>query len=296
MSISVVIPVYNDTTALADLLKRLFRSCDGQRIELEVLLVDDGSGNDAWQWLRKLKATHPGRRITLLRLARNSGQHNATLCGLAHAHGDVVVTMDADLQHPPEAVPLLLARLQANGLDLVYGTAQTGHAWPRRLATRVFRLLTRPLGGTSIDGSAFRAIRAGLARELVASASQPFVVVDSFLQKAGNRIEVLPVDHQRRAHGRSSYTFGRLLLMALRIIAAAPEFPRLLLLLAATAASAGLALLFRAGLASNSGTDALRALALLAGALFLAGLHHQAMQQRTQAHLGRRFVLQEKIE
>lgn len=297
MSVSVVIPVFNDTTALMALVHRLYRVSDQIGCRTELLLVDDGSGDETWENLKALKASHPGRNITLLRLVENSGQHNATLCGLAHAQGNFIFTMDADLQHPPEAIPRLLARLREHQLDLVYGTALAGHSWTRRLASRLFKMLTHRLGSPRIEGSAFRAMTAGLARHLIDNAQQPFTVIDSVLQENAAGMEVVAIEHHPREHGESSYTWGRLFLMALHVIVGAREFPRLLLLLAFCLAIPGTGLLVLSTCTTFfSEIDALRGLGLLLTGLFLLFIHLRVTRWNTLSRLRPRFMLGEKIE
>jgi undecaprenyl-phosphate 4-deoxy-4-formamido-L-arabinose transferase len=297
MSVSVVIPVFNDTTMLMELVQRLYQVSDpiGDRIEL--LLVDDGSTPDTWEHLKALKTSLPGHHIILLRLAENSGQHNATLCGLIHAQGSIMVTMDADLQHPPEAIPLLLARLREHQLDLVYGTALAGHPWVRRIASRLFKLLTHRLGSPRIDGSAFRAMKASLARPLIDNENQPFTIIDTVLQGTAARMETLPVEHHVRRHGRSGYTWKRLFIMALHVIAEAPEFPRLLLLLAVCMAVPGMVLLaFDGGMMPPHTIASLRGPALLLGGLFLLFVRQKVALRSALSGLKPRFRLREKIE
>lgn len=297
MSVSVVIPVFNDATMLMELVQRLYHVSDriGDRIEL--LLVDDGSTPETWEHLKALKTSHPGHDIILLRLAENSGQHNATLCGLTNAHGSIIVTMDADLQHPPEAVPLLLARLREQQLDLVYGTALAGHSRARRITSRLFKLLTHRLGSPRIDGSSFRAMKADLARHLAESAKQPFTVIDTALQEKAARMEALPVEHHERRHGKSGYTWTRLFIMAFDVISGSPEFPRLLLLLAGCLAVSGMVMLaFDGGMTSLQAIDSPGGPAFLLGALSLLFLRQKVTRRSALTRLNPRFRLCEKIE
>lgn len=296
MSLSVVIPVFNDTSALAELMQRLYRVSDQQGIKTELLLVDDGSTEATWENLKHLKGAYPERKIILLRLAKNSGQHNATLCGLMQAEGDTLITMDADLQHPPEAIPALLSYLQQQGIDLVYGSAQQGQPWLRRLSSHIFQLLTQEIGKPSIKGSAFRVMKRDLANHLADKTQTPFTVIDSTLQKKAKGMAALTVAHHIRQHGKSSYTWTRLIVMAIHIVTSTPQFFRLLLLMAACTASLGAILLIWALMTSHMTEHANRGIALLSGGFLMLITCQWLRWQLRTASLKPRYTLQEKIE
>ena len=107
--VSVVIPVYNSEQSLEALFARIQSVLEGEGLEFEVILVDDGSADQSWQVIRSLAAN--STKVLGLRMLRNYGQHNALLCGIRQARHAVVVTMDDDLQNPPEEIPGLLARM-----------------------------------------------------------------------------------------------------------------------------------------------------------------------------------------
>lgn len=117
--LSIVIPVYNSEATLPRLVTRLREVLDRQDATYEIVLVDDGSRDQSWSVLEQLKAAH-GARLRIARLLVNSGQHNATLCGLNLSRGEIVVTMDDDLQNPPEEIPKLVDAIQ-RGFDLAIG-------------------------------------------------------------------------------------------------------------------------------------------------------------------------------
>src|SRR3954451_15545871 len=118
-TISVVVPVYNAVETLATLIARLEPVLGGLASDFEVILVDDGSAAETRHAIAALARDHSWvRGISLM---RNYGQHNALLCGIRAARGDITVTMDDDLQNPPEEIPRLVERL-SQGYDVVYGT------------------------------------------------------------------------------------------------------------------------------------------------------------------------------
>ncbi len=132
--LSVVIPVYNSQSTLAILLERLEAVLPGLAPHFELLLVNDGSRDASWEEITRLSARYPWLRG--LCLMRNFGQHNALLCGIRAARYPVIVTLDDDLQTPPEEIPALLAKL-AEGFDVVYGTPrQEQHGLWRDLASQ----------------------------------------------------------------------------------------------------------------------------------------------------------------
>ena len=125
-SISVVVPVYNSELTLPELVKRLQPVLAGLAREYELLLVNDGSRDQSWQVIQRIAAEHGWVRG--INLMRNYGQHNALLCGIRAARFDTLVTMDDDLQHPPEEIHKLLAKLQ-EGFEMVYGFPEHEQAW-----------------------------------------------------------------------------------------------------------------------------------------------------------------------
>lgn len=215
--VSVVIPVYNGSASLEALTSRLRAVLGASGRGYEILLVDDGSRDGSWTKIRELAARWP--EVRGLTLMRNYGQHNAVLCGLRAARHPVLVTMDDDLQNPPEEIPLLLAKLE-EGFDVVYGVPRAErHGLWRDLASRLTKLVLQE--AMSIDAarsvSAFRALR---AKPLEASAGYEcsFISVDVLLTWGTNRFAAVTVRHDARELGVSNYTFAQLLRHALNMV------------------------------------------------------------------------------
>ncbi|SMF71446.1 undecaprenyl-phosphate 4-deoxy-4-formamido-L-arabinose transferase [Tistlia consotensis] len=211
--LSVVVPVYNSASTLRDLAERLDRTFAPRRFPLELVLVNDGSEDASWQAVGDL-----ARRFDWVRgvdLARNVGQHNALLCGIRQARHPVIVTIDDDLQHPPEEIPTLLAAL-GDDIDLVYGQpARHRHPFWRIAASWLLGRLARvdrPSGPTRF--SAFRAFRTRL-REAFSGHRTPFVSIDVLLSWSTSRIATVAIEHRPRAAGRSSYNLRKLVDLAL---------------------------------------------------------------------------------
>ena len=216
-SLSVVTPVYNGEASVAELCRRLSEVLPRVATQHEIIFVNDGSRDRSWEVISELSSQTPAVRG--LNLMRNYGQHNALLCGIRAAKYDVIVTVDDDLQHPPEEIPRLLARLH-EGFDVVYGAPKgEQHGLLRALASRITRLALSTAIGTEVakNVSAFRAFRTRL-REAFADYQSPFVSIDVLLTWATTRFAAVTVPFQRRHSGSSNYTFTKLVRHALDML------------------------------------------------------------------------------
>ena len=216
-SLSVVIPVYNGSASLPDLVKRLDVVLAECSSEHEVILVNDASLDESWKVIERLCVEYP--RVHGIDLARNYGQHNALLCGIRMAQGDIIVTMDDDLQHPPEEIPRLLEQL-ALGTDVVYGTpVDEQHRFWRTAASQVSKVvLQRAMGAEAARSiSAFRGFHrhAALACDTY---QNPFVNIDVLLSWGAKSFAPVPVRHDARSTGHSNYTFRMLLRHAVTML------------------------------------------------------------------------------
>jgi glycosyltransferase involved in cell wall biosynthesis len=216
-NVSVVVPVYNSQETLVELVERLETVMSDIPFRFEIILVNDGSSDRSWQTIN-----HLAERFALVRgvdLMRNYGQHNALLAGIRQARYEVVVTMDDDLQNPPEEVPKLLAKLD-EGFDVVYGTPQAEqHGFLRNLASQMTKLALQSAMGveTARSVSAFRAFRTQI-RDAFADYRSPFVSIDVLLTWGTSRFVAVPVQHNPRKAGTSHYTIRKLMTHALNMI------------------------------------------------------------------------------
>jgi undecaprenyl-phosphate 4-deoxy-4-formamido-L-arabinose transferase len=161
-----------------------------------------------------------------IQLSRNFGQHNAILCGIRAAQGELIVTMDDDLQHPPEEIPKLIEKL-AEGYDVVYGTPEyQQHGLWRNLASRLTKLALQSIMGaeTARNASAFRAFTARI-REAFASYNSPFVSIDVLLTWGTTYFTSIPVRHDERHGGRSNFTFRKLVVHAINMMTGFSTLP-----------------------------------------------------------------------
>ena len=243
MNCSVVIPVYNSAATLPELVERLGKVLPAVAERFEVILVNDASPDASWHAIERLAAQYPWvRGIDLL---RNYGQQNATLAGIRAARYEVTVTMDDDLEHPPEAIPLLLAKLD-EGCDVVSGVPEVlQHGWWRNLSSRVTKALL--VGATGIDlppgAGSFRAFRTRL-RDAFSGSLGPYVSLDVLLTWGTTHYRAVTVEHEPRRVGRSNYTVAKLVAHALNLTTAFAVWPlRLASLLGFGITFAGLAVL-----------------------------------------------------
>jgi len=216
MSLSIVIPVYNSEKILPDLLQRLCQVLPEITPDYEVIFINDDSRDNSWSVVLQLCATHSWVRG--INLMRNYGQHNAVLCGITHAKNQTIITMDDDLQHPPEAIPLLLAKLE-EGYDVVYGTPRKEQQtiW-RNMASRATKLALESAMGaeTASKVGPFRAFRSSVCNAF-AHFQNPYVNIDALLTWGTTRFTSIPVDYSPRRIGVSNYTFRKLVVHALNM-------------------------------------------------------------------------------
>jgi len=216
-SISVVIPVYNGEKTLPLLIDRLRSVMINLCQTFEVLLINDGSLDGSWEIIFDLCGRFPWLRG--INLMRNYGQHNALLCGIRQAKYPLIITMDDDLQNPPEEIPKMLARLE-QGYDVVYGTPQIQqHGLCRVLASTVTRMaLQRFMGAENArQVSTFRVFRTKL-RDAFQQYQGSFVSIDVLLTWGTARFSNVSVRHEPRMIGQSNYNFSHLLMHALNMI------------------------------------------------------------------------------
>lgn len=209
-----MVPVYNSEGSLPILVERTHRALS--TLPHEIVLVNDGSADGSWAVVRGLCGAGAGVRG--INLMRNYGQHNAVLAGIRAARGGIVVTIDDDLQHPPEEIPKLLSALD-RGFDVVYGTPEKlPHSTFRNVSSWITKLvLQKAIGAeTARRVSAFRAFRTDLRRAFEQYQS-PFVSIDVLLTWGTRRFGFVPVEHRPREIGRSNYSFRSLVTHALTV-------------------------------------------------------------------------------
>lgn len=223
-SISVVIPVYNSELILPALIGRLIPVLEKITESFEILLVNDGSRDHSWQVVSDLAKKN--NKIVGINLMRNYGQHNALLCGIRSARNDIVITMDDDLQHPPEEIHKLIEKMH-EGFDVVYGIPfkQVHAPWRNFFSWFTKAVLSKTLGIKSIKSiSAFRAIRTEIRKAFV-NFDSPNILIDALLPWGTNNFGTVEVNEEVRSVGRSNYTFIKLFQVAMLVLTGFSTLP-----------------------------------------------------------------------
>lgn len=223
-SISVVIPVYNGALSLPELTQQLGQVLPTLAEQYEIIFVEDDGRDNSWEVIRQLAREHPWVRG--FKHMRNFGQHNALLCGIRQARYEIIVTMDDDLQHPPEEIHKLLERLD-DGVDVVYGTPQREqHGFLRDMASQVTKIALQSAMGVDVarSVSAFRVFRTRL-RDAFANYQSPYVSIDVLLTWGTTRFAAIPVRHDPRRLGASNYTLRKLIVHALNMMTGFSTLP-----------------------------------------------------------------------
>ena len=221
---SVVIPVYRSGEILHELTARLRGLFEQRGDSFEIVFVEDCGGDNSWGIVRQL--VEGERRIRGIRLNRNYGQHNALLCGIRAARGSIIITMDDDLQHPPEELPKLLHKLE-EGFDVVYGaTVSEPHGFFRGTASRITKWVLSNAMGAATAGrvSAWRVFRSPL-REAFSDYKSPFVNIDVMLTWATMSFAYVQVEHHPRKQGVSGYTLRMLVRHAMNLMTGFSTLP-----------------------------------------------------------------------
>jgi glycosyltransferase involved in cell wall biosynthesis len=222
--ISIVIPVYNSQDSLPLLMPRLKEVLSAQHRNFELILVDDGSRDRSWEVVCETAARE--KNVHGIRMLRNYGQHNALLCGIRAAKNPIIVTMDDDLQNPPEEIPKLLAKLDS-GFDVVYGTPQAeSHGLLRDMASQITKFVLQTAMGaeTARHVSAFRAFRTSVARAFESYRS-PYVSIDVLLTWGTQKFTAVAVRNDPRTIGTSNYTVGKLIRHAMNMMTGFSTLP-----------------------------------------------------------------------
>lgn len=222
--LSIIVPVYNSAEVLPKLVERLDPILRGCGMPFEAVLVNDGSRNNSWRVVCELASRHGWVRG--INLMRNYGQHNALLCGIRAARYNTSVTMDDDLQNPPEEIPRLLAELD-RGFDVVYGAPRKEqHGLWRDMASILTKLALQNAMGAEAARfvSAFRAFRTHV-REAFVDYHSPFVSIDVLLTWGTARFGFIKVEHDSRRQGSSNYTVRGLIRHAMNMLTGFSTLP-----------------------------------------------------------------------
>jgi glycosyltransferase involved in cell wall biosynthesis len=203
--ISVVVPVYNSAGTLKDLYESVDKVFASINMPYQLMFVDDCSQDNSWDTIKELKHNNPGK-ITAIGMAKNFSQHNAIFCGLHHVTGDLVVTMDDDMQHPPEEIKVLIKHLQETNADMVYGvSAHYKRSAIRNTFSKAFKASTKLSTPEATRGSSFRILKRDLVKKIITH-NQQFVFIDELVSWYTKNVRYVQVENRESKVGPSRYS------------------------------------------------------------------------------------------
>ena len=226
--LSLVIPVYNEETNLSELIDRCRKTCLRIGKPFEIVLVDDGSRDQSAKMIKEVCRQYP--EIVGVLLNRNYGQHSAVMAGLAHASGEVIVTLDADLQNPPEEIPKLLAEIEL-GHDVVGSIRQSRQdSLFRRLSSWIVNKAVQKATGVLMHdyGCMLRAYRRSIVDAML-TCHERSTFIPILANMFASKTTEVPVNHARRENTQSKYNLLKLINLQFDLLTAMTTFPLRLL-------------------------------------------------------------------
>jgi glycosyltransferase involved in cell wall biosynthesis len=211
IDISIVIPVYNSAKSLKELFERINRTLLSSGKSYELILVDDGSKDESWKVLKEIKKNNT-ENVLAIRLEKNVGQHNAIICGFNFSKGSIVITMDDDLQHPPEEIPKLIQQYEKSQSEVVYGIYKSRkHGFMRSAGSYMVQKSAKYFADYKGNvGSSFRLFTRPIIDQ-IKNHSQNFIFIDEIIHWYTGDIDFVPVEHHARKQGKSSYNLIKLI-------------------------------------------------------------------------------------
>lgn len=211
VEVSVVIPVYNSEKSLNELYDRLLKVLEENAKHYEIIFIDDGSRDNSWEILEKLN--YSNKNVRIIQLMKNFGQHNALMCGFNYAKGEYIITMDDDLQHPPEEIPKMLEAIKSDSnYDVIIGKpVEKKHSLYRNFLSWAANYLNVYFYNKPYDlkMGAFRIIKRNIINEII-NYKLPNPTIGPLLLVLTSRIENVIVEHKPRSYGSSNYTFRKI--------------------------------------------------------------------------------------
>jgi len=213
---SVVVPVYNSEETLQELFTRTQVVFSSIKKSFEMIFVEDGGKDNSWQVIQTLKKEFPDT-VKAIKLTKNYGQHNAVLCGLSFCKGQQIITIDDDLQNPPEEIIKLIQKFEETKSDLIYGYFnKKKHSAIRNAGSKFVKKSGKVFKDAPGEGSSFRLIDKRLMDEILLH-HQNFVYIDELFLWYTEDISFVEVVHEARKNNKSGYTFWKLFKMVFNI-------------------------------------------------------------------------------
>ncbi len=210
---SVIIPVFQSEDLLSRLFEKIKNTFEKAQKSFEIIFIDDGSKDDSWKVLSHLKSNNPDL-VTAIRLNKNYGQHSAIMCGFNFVRGDFIITMDDDLQHPPEEILKLIHAGEESQADMVYGVyRKKQHSVVRNIGSYSVRKYSGFFHKNSSKGSSFRLIKRSIIDKIL-DHNLHFIYIDEVLQWYTDKITLVEVEHHKRKGSKSGYSVRKLFRMA----------------------------------------------------------------------------------
>lgn len=216
--ISIVIPVYNSNATLHELFSRIDNVFSELNKHYQLILIDDGSSDASWSVIESLKKNNP-EKILAVKFGKNYGQHNAILCGFNYCVADLIITMDDDLQHPPEEIKKLLLKYDETGADVIYGMPIIKkHSMIRNAGSNFIKKTSEFASKKNVGGSSFRFIKKEIVHEIKSNHNYNFLYLDATINHYTFNIEHVDVEHHIRKSGKSGYSLLKLISLYLNIL------------------------------------------------------------------------------
>jgi glycosyltransferase involved in cell wall biosynthesis len=224
-ALSIILPFHNEALSMRDLFRRLYPALGSLGIDYEIICIDDGSSDSTYAALRHER--EKDRRVKLVRMARNFGKEAAMACGLRLASGQAAITMDSDLQHPPEVIPDLVRKWQA-GTELVYAVRRNRRYdnIPNRLFAHMFYAVFRKIAEVKLpEGAGDFCLLDRIVIDAVNALPERNRFLKGLVSWVGFRQDTVPFDVGVRSGGRSSWNFFRLMRFAFDGLSAFSTLP-----------------------------------------------------------------------
>ncbi|MEA1927658.1 MAG: glycosyltransferase family 2 protein [Candidatus Auribacterota bacterium] len=220
---SVVVPVFNAGETLLILVQRIKAVFHSLGQSFDLIFVDDKSSDNSWQILQQLKE-EDSEIIKIIKLGRNFGQHNAIMCGFHFCRGEYVITLDDDLQNPPEEIPKLIEKMK-DGYDVVYGIyGKKAHSPIKNFGSRLIGWYYRRVFKMNNRISAFRLISNEIVGRII-NYDKSFTYIDGLISWNTSSIGEATVEHSARTHGRSGYNISKILKLSFNMLTNFSAFP-----------------------------------------------------------------------
>ena len=225
MDLSIIVPVYNGEKTIEELVSQLKQALLSKVDSVEIIFIHDCGPDNSWDVISRLVSNNPNL-IKAIKLSRNFGQHNAILAGINLASGELIITIDEDLQHSPFDIMLLIEKYRETNSDVIYGKySDLKHSFFRNITSKLMKkMLQISLPELHPEYSAFRLIKSSVAKEIV-KMTNSYTFLDGYLSWITQDIDFVIVSHNQRLEGESSYTLGKLIEHSINIFVTFSNFP-----------------------------------------------------------------------